>query len=58
MSYLVLSCNVISCPVVCCVLRVVCRQQVKTLSAEETLAVAKAFSHFFSLANAADNHHR
>lgn len=30
----------------------------KTLSAEETLAVAKAFAHFFSLANAADNHHR
>ncbi|CAB1120385.1 unnamed protein product [Ectocarpus sp. CCAP 1310/34] len=32
--------------------------KVKTLSAEEMLAVAKAFSHFFSLANAADNHHR
>ncbi|CAM9448933.1 unnamed protein product [Pylaiella littoralis] len=32
--------------------------KVTTLSAEEMLAVAKAFSHFFSLANAADNHHR
>ncbi|CAN0379498.1 unnamed protein product, partial [Hapterophycus canaliculatus] len=32
--------------------------KVRTLSAEEMVAVAKAFSHFFSLANAADNHHR
>eukprot|EP00903_Cladosiphon_okamuranus_P012924 g12067.t1 len=32
--------------------------KVKTLSAEEMLVVAKAFLHFFSLANAADNHHR
>lgn len=34
------------------------RHQVKTLSSEEMLAVSKAFAHFFSLANAADNHHR
>lgn len=32
--------------------------QVKTLTAEEMLSVSKAFAHFFSLANAAEKHHR